>query len=176
MALLHYQNLNVRRPDILMKNAFFGLKTFYDFLRRTKDYMESDAAVKRLAWKTGVPPDDDDAERGVWVQLEEPKDRPNEPESTFRAFMDENVRDVFDLLEDEPNDRGDRRDGRRKFTDERKLLVLDRDPETSQLLLDHRPGASSCFYAQTRSRCTGRFRPSRPCRTRHHRSTSRCCA
>jgi hypothetical protein len=101
MALLHYQNLDVRRPDILMKNAFFGLKTFYDFLRRTKDYMESDAAVKRLAWRPGVPPDDDDAERtrGVWVQLEEPKDRPNEPESTFRAFMDENVRDVFDLID-----------------------------------------------------------------------------
>lgn len=142
MALLHYKNLDVRRPDILMKNAFFGLKTFYDFLRRTKDYMESDAGVKRLAWKPGVAPDDDDAEwaRGVWVQLEEPKDRRNEPESTFRAFMDENVRDVFDLLDDETDDPGDRRrNGRRKFADERKILVLDRDPETSQLLLERRP-------------------------------------
>ena len=143
MALLHYQNLDVRRPDILMKSAFFGLKTFYDFLRRTKDYMESDAAVKRLAWKPGAPPDDDDADRGrgFWVQVEEPKDRPNEPESTFRAFMDENVRDVFDLLDDDPDDATDRRrNGRRKFADDRKLLVLDRDPETSQLLLDRRPG------------------------------------
>lgn len=142
MALLHYQNLDVRRPDILMKNAFFGLKTFYDFLRRTKDYLECDAAVKRLAWRPGIPPDDDEAERarGVWVQLEEPKDRPNEPESTFRAFMDENVRDVFELIDAEPDDPGDRRrNGRKKFTGERKLLVLDRDPETSQLLLDRQP-------------------------------------
>ena len=54
MAMLHYQNLGVHRPDILMKNVFFGLRTFYDFLSRTKDYMESDAAVKRLAWKPGV--------------------------------------------------------------------------------------------------------------------------
>ena len=129
MALLHYQNLGVRRPDILLNSAFYGLKTFYDFLRRTKDYMESDAAVRRLAWKSGVPPDDDDADRvrGFWVQLEEPKDRPNEPESTFRAFMDENVRDVFDLVDDEPDDPTDRRrSGRRKFADDRKLLVLER--------------------------------------------------
>lgn len=146
MALLHYQSLGVRRPDILMRNAFFGLKTFYDFLCRTKDYMESDAAVKRLAWKPGVASDVDDVDRvrGVWVQLEEPKDRPNEPESTFRAFMDENVHDVFELLEDDKaGDPGDRRrNGRRRFTEERKLLVLDRDPETSQLLLDRRPAGA----------------------------------
>jgi hypothetical protein len=142
MALLHYQNLDVRRPDILMRSAFFGLKTFYDFLRRTKDYMESDAAVKRLAWRPGVPPEDDDADRlqGFWVRLEEPKDRPNEPESTFRAFMDEDVRDVFDLLESKPGEQTERADnGRRKFALEHKLLVLDRDPETSQLLLERKP-------------------------------------
>jgi len=142
MALLHCQNLDVRRPDILMKNAFFGLKTFYDFLRRTKDYMESDAAMKRLACKPGVTPDGDEADRahGFWVQLEEPRDRPNEPESTFRAFMDENVRDVFDLVDEEPDDPTDRRrSGRRKFADDRRLMVLDRDPETSQLLLDRQP-------------------------------------
>ncbi len=125
-----------------MKNAFFGMKTFYDFLRRTKDYMESDAAIKRLAWKPGISPVDDvtDRARGVWVQLEEPKDRPNEPESTFRAFMDENVREVFDLIGDESDDPGERhRNGRRNFADERKLTVLDRDTGTSQLLLDKRP-------------------------------------
>jgi hypothetical protein len=142
MALLHYQNLGVRRPDVLMKSAFFGLKTFYDFLRRTKDYMESDAATKRLAWKGGNAPEEEDAgaARGTWVQLEEPRDRPNEPEATFRAFMDENVREVFDLVDDaaeQPEDR--RRDGRRRFIDDRKIRVLDRDPETSQLLLERRP-------------------------------------
>lgn len=142
MALLHYQNLGVRRPDVLMKSAFFGLKTFYDFLRRTKNYMESDAATKRLAWKGGNAPEEEDAgaARGTWVQLEEPRDRPNEPEATFRAFMDENVREVFDLVDDaaeQPEDR--RRDGRRRFIDDRKIRVLDRDPETSQLLLERRP-------------------------------------
>ena len=142
MALLHYNNLDVARPDILLKSVFFGLKTFNDFLRRTKDYMESDAAVKRLAWKPGTPPEDDQAgsPRGFWIQLEEPRDRPNEPESTFRAFMDENVRDVFERIADGPDASADRRsNGRKKFADDRRLLVLDRDPETSQLLVDRRP-------------------------------------
>ncbi|MEO0603487.1 MAG: AAA domain-containing protein, partial [Myxococcota bacterium] len=121
------------------KNAFFGLKTFYDFLSRTKAYMESDAAVKRLAWKPGVPPEDGRTERGVWVLLDEPDDRPNEPESTFRAFMDENVREVFEVIDDRDDDPGRRPRNGGKFTDQRKLLVVERDPETSQLLLDRRP-------------------------------------
>lgn len=142
MALLHYQNLGVRRPDILLSNAFYGLGTFFRFLDQTKKHMESDAAVHRLAFKPGVAPEDDDARatRGVWVQLEEPPDRPNEPESTFRAFMDENVREVFEvpvLDAKEPADT--RRVAQRKFAPERKIVVLDRDPETSQLLLERKP-------------------------------------
>lgn len=140
MALLHYQNLFVHRPDVALKSTFHGLKTFYEFLDRTKRYMESDAAVKRLAWNPGVVPEDDGQSRGFWVQLEEPKDRPNEPESTFQAFMDENVGDVFDLLDVEPNATQDRpRNGGRRFADDRRLLVQDRNPETSQLLLDRKP-------------------------------------
>lgn len=144
MALLHYNNLDVARPANLLRSVFYGLKTFYDFLRRTKDYMESDVAVKRLAWKPGVPPEDDqtDRARGVWIQLEEPGDRPNEPESTFRAFLDENVRDVFERDDEVLHAGADRRStGWKKFADNRRLLVLDRHPETSQLLLDRRPNA-----------------------------------
>ena len=55
MALLHDRNLGVHRPDVLMQRAFYRLKTFYDFLRRTRDYMESDAAVKRLAHAHTIP-------------------------------------------------------------------------------------------------------------------------
>lgn len=106
--------------------------------------MESDAAVKRLAWQPGTAPEDNDVDkvRGIWIQLEEPSDRPNEPESTFRAFLDENVREVFDLAADAngeaPSDQGRRKD-RGKFAEALKIAVLDRDPETYQLLLDRRP-------------------------------------
>lgn len=142
MALLHYQNLGVQRPEILLGNAFYGLGTFFRFLDQTKKHMESEAAVQRLAFRPGVAPEGDETRRGaVWVQLEEPPDRPNEPESTFRAFMDENVREVFELVDSNSTEPADvRRQAQRKFAPERKIAVLDRDPETGQLLLERKPG------------------------------------
>lgn len=140
MALIHYHNLGVHRPDVLMQRAFFGLKTFYDFLRRTKDYTESDAAVKRLGWVEGPGPDaDDENDRpaGYWLQLVEPPDRPNEPESTFRGFLDENVSELYEAPVKE--EEGQRRALRLDFGRHRRIMVLDRDPETYQLLLERRP-------------------------------------
>lgn len=141
MAFLYYNNLNVPQPDALMRHTFAGLKVFYDFLRRTKGYMESDAAVKRLAWQSSQAPDDEKGQvQGVWVQLEEPKDRPNEPESTFQAFMDETVNEVYELPDDgaDPSD-GQRRNSRLVFPESRKIGVLDRESEASKLRLDRRP-------------------------------------
>ena len=141
MALLHYRNLGVHRPDVLMQRAFYGLKTFYDFLRRTKDYTESDAAVKRLAWAPGPGPDnDDDGERpnGYWVQLTEPADRPNEPESTFRDFLDENVSELYEAATPSEDPRS-HRPTRLDFGRRRRSAVIARDPETYQLLLDRQP-------------------------------------
>ena len=39
-----------------MKNTFDGLGMFYEFLKRTGNYLKSDGAVKRLAWCLGEPP------------------------------------------------------------------------------------------------------------------------
>lgn len=142
MALLHYQNLDVPRPEALLNSAFYGLGTFYRFLEQTKKYMESDEAVQRLAFKPVAAPEVDDPRppSGVWVQLEEPRDRPNEPESTFRAFMDENVREVFEVAVLDAKEPADpRRAAQGKFVGEKKIAVLDRDPETSQLLLERMP-------------------------------------
>ena len=140
MALLHYENLGVHRPDVLMQRAFYGLKAFYDFLSNTKRHVESDAAVKRLAWQI-----DDGAENGrgaseVWVRLVEPEDRPNEPETTFREFLADDVREVYEVAEAEPARGGrSRSDGRLDFSKGSRIAVLDRDPETDRLLLGRRP-------------------------------------
>ena len=148
MALLYYQNLGVHRPDVLMRRVFGELGMFYDFLKRTRDYLESDAAVKRLAWHLGEEPANGDegtgpgkaTDFGVWVELTEPSDRPNEPEATFRAFLDENVKEVYEAdpsaeRETPKARRGDRLD----FGVERRISVIDRDPETFQVLLDRSP-------------------------------------
>ena len=103
MALLHYWNLGVHRPDILMSRAFHGLGMFYKFLKQTQNYLKSDAAVKRLAWCPGEPPANGgngagrgETGTGAWIRITEPPDRLNEPEATFRAFLDENVNEVYE--------------------------------------------------------------------------------
>ena len=100
MALLHYLNIIEHRPDVLMERSVRGLKIFYDFLTLTKEFMESDASVMRLAWTLGSCPSDADSERhtkGGWVELIEPQDRSGETEAAFRAFLDENVNFVYEI-------------------------------------------------------------------------------
>ena len=138
MALLHYQNLETGDPGALMRHAFFGLKTFYDFLRRTRDYMESDAAVKRLAWTLVPRAKEDRGEEGVWVQLTEPDDRPNEPDATFQDFLSELVTELYEAPT--PSEARDpSRATRLDFRYGRRINVLDRDPERLRLLLERQP-------------------------------------
>lgn len=144
MALLHYWNLGVHRPDILMGQTFHGLQTFYKFLKRTLDYLKSDASVKRLAWHQCEPPanDDDGAGRsengtGEWIQLTEPPDSLKEPDATFKAFLDENVKEVYEAEHTAEREVSDaHRGGQLDFRPDRKIEVIDRDPENAQLKLE----------------------------------------
>ena len=141
MALLHYENLHVHRPDMLMRMSVSGLKIFYDFLTRTKRHMERADAAKRLAWSPGQPPDsnpDGDDAAAPWVLLVEPGDRPGEPEATFQAFLDENVKEIYEWTADDESRESARR-GRAGFKFEDGIRVLDRDPETQQLRLERAP-------------------------------------
>ena len=143
MALLHYENLHVHRPDMLMRMSVSGLKIFYDFLTRTRRHMERPDAAKRLAWSPGQPPDsnhDGDDTAASWVLLAEPVDRPGEPEATFRAFLDENVREIYEwIADDEPRESARRGRDRAGFRSEDRIRVLDRDPDTQQLRLERLP-------------------------------------
>ena len=147
MAQLHYNNLPVHRPDILMKMSVSGLKIFYDFLTRAKRHMESDAASLRLAWHRGSPPhdvEDDETIEGCWIQLAEPEDRPNEPDSTFRSFLDESVGDIYEWKPtggQQTSAQGPL--GGIGFKPETRIRVLDRHPETQQLLLERAPSESA---------------------------------
>ncbi len=143
MALLHYENLHVHRPDMLMRMSVSGLKIFYDFLTQTKRHMERPDAAKRLAWSPGQSPDgnhDGDNRAAPWVLLAEPGDRPGEPEATFRAFLDENVREIYEwIADDEPRESARRGRDRTGFKSDDRIRVLDRDPETQQLRLERVP-------------------------------------
>jgi hypothetical protein len=137
MALLHYENLGVADPARLLRSAFFGLRDFYEYLTQSLRYLEAEAAVLRLAWDpAGAPEGASPPARGEWIELRGPDDRPEEPDRTFDAFLDEEVGSVFEL---------DRRPGegpaarRVSLAADRRIRVLDRDPPSNRLLLERRP-------------------------------------
>lgn len=144
MALLHYENLGVHRPDVLLRLTFNGLRDFYEYLKRTLDHLNSESVVLRLSWARAPAPDDfDGGPDGFWIELKEPDDRPNEPDRTFDTFLDEDVKEVFEkeLASDPGPGRPKRVDSRQDF----RLRVLDRDPKTNRLLLDREPTLPELF-------------------------------
>ncbi len=130
MALLHYQNIepNIHRPDMLINMTVHGLRDFYTYLDHTKKYLESDVAVLRLGWKLGSSDTKD-----CWVELTEAEDRPNEPETTFQAFLDDSTRSVYQAEALKPEAQ------RWTFSQNEQISILDRDLETNQLLLEKQP-------------------------------------
>ena len=125
MALLHYQNIepNIHRPDMLINMTVRGLRDFYTYLDHTKKYLESDAAVLRLAWKLSS------SENGCWIELIEAEDRPDEPETTFQAFLDDSTSSVYQAEAAQSW----------TFPQKEQISILDRDLETNQLLLEKQP-------------------------------------
>src|SRR3990172_957114 len=86
MGLLTYTSLGVAYPEALLRRAYDGLRDFYEYLSKTRNYLQSDAAVLRLGWRasgSGSPSSDT---RAVAVELREPPDRPDAPQATFDAF------------------------------------------------------------------------------------------
>ena len=137
MALLYYQNLQHHRPDILMSRVFHGLKDFNDFLQVSEKHLNSDHAVKRLGWAAAFRPEGiEDNPAGFWISLEPPEDRPGEPEATFRAFLDEDAREVYEFSAP------DGLDVQFRFNRQRSLRILDRDPAGQRLLLERQPTES----------------------------------
>lgn len=139
MASLHYQNLGVHRPDVLLMRARNGVREFETFLSLTKRHLNSDECVLRLAWRDGAPPDGTRLPRGAWVELLDPPDRRDVSDKTFDAFLDEDVREIFeaDAAATGLDDRGRR--ARYTFARSEKIAVLGRDVDTGQLLLDRVP-------------------------------------
>jgi len=153
MGLLNYHNITNHRPDILMRKTFDGLKNFYDFLSRTKQYLESDAAVKRLSWlpatrkeeikesnKANKKKNEKDInkveqETGFWVQLKEPKSSPNESENTFKAFLDDNNKAVYEAQAIGINQVNQRV----SFDPKLEIKILDIDPHLEQICLEREP-------------------------------------
>jgi hypothetical protein len=139
MAQLHFENLTNHCPDVLMRNTFYGLKDFFEFLKRSKNYLESEASVKRLAWEPVSFNNKKSLEKqttGYWVQLVEPKDKPNEPETTFKVFLDDNQKELYDVEQPEHES------SNISFYNNA-IKILDRNPDNEQILLEKKPHNSN---------------------------------
>lgn len=139
MALLQYNNLSEENPAALLQHVFNGVKPFRDFLKRTRDYLKSDAAVLCLAWRP-VENGKDEEDGSCWVELTEPPGRPNEPDDTFRAFLDEDEKEVYEF-EPASNSEAESPEKRPPFDKESKIKILDRDPKENRLRLERKPEA-----------------------------------
>lgn len=96
MALLHYENLTEHRPDILMRKTFDGLQNFFKFLDTAKRYLESDKAVKKLAWELASRDQTEKSKEGVWVQLKEHEENSESFEASLKLFLDENNNEIYE--------------------------------------------------------------------------------
>ncbi|MEK8020212.1 MAG: AAA domain-containing protein [Candidatus Parabeggiatoa sp.] len=75
--------------------------------------------------------------KGCWVELTEAEDRPEEPDTTFQAFLDENTKSVYQAEALEK--KGTEKSKRWTFSQNEALSILDRDIEANQLLLKKQP-------------------------------------
>ncbi|WP_171230699.1 AAA domain-containing protein [Ruegeria sp. HKCCA4008] len=141
MAFLNFAAIEPHRPDILLKNAFFGLKAPYDFLSGAKKRLEDPSNLPHVAWTVEEVPDDQSPKRssarkgkkprkksdGFWVCLS--KHGGEElSEAELRVFTDPEVEKVAWVEEEET------RNGRRK-PQFREIDILEHDPDAGRLRL-----------------------------------------
>ncbi len=156
MALLYYQNIVERDPNVVMRNAVFGLKIFYDFLKRTKKFVESDYSVMPLGWKPGYCPFDENGERqaeGCWIELIEPLGRLNDSDAVFCDYFDEKVKEIYEQTPEEYREFITNKPPFREVKDWKKQIkIIDRDPQTQQLCLERQPDESSLLTLRPNTR------------------------
>jgi AAA domain len=143
MALLYYENLELQRPERVLRQVDHGLRDVAGYLSRSIDYLKSHA-VLRASWRRlgRAELTDLSAEAraaGVWVELDDPEDAGRDGEGALAAFFDDDVRCVHDRV-----DRPDGRDGVTRFdlAREHRIDLHDRDPRRQRLCLEREPESS----------------------------------
>jgi hypothetical protein len=133
MTTLHFDELGIAGAETVRVLTARALGEFESHLKRTKEYLESTAL--RLGWKS-VDETQVDGDAPLWVELLDPPDRPEEPDRTFDAFLDEEVSAVFELTGEDGSAEGP---SATAFRNDRRIAVLDRDLERRRLFLAKRP-------------------------------------
>lgn len=140
MALLHYANLPLSKPENVLRQVYHGLKDVSDYLNRAIAYIEE--TVLRAAWRP-IGPDDvdppsgEDRTAGVWIELDDAADaRRDDDGRSLRAFFADGVECIYERV-DRPSPDG--RKARLDLSRERRIEVRDRNPDRQRLCLARLP-------------------------------------
>ncbi|WP_066705261.1 AAA domain-containing protein [Celeribacter ethanolicus] len=141
MAFLNFAAIEPHRPDILMKNAFFGLKAPYDFLSGAKKRLEDPDNLLHVAWTVEGAPDDENPQRssgrkgkkprkqsdGFWVSLNK-RGGEELSEAELRIFTDPEIEKVAWI-------EGEKTGAARARVTFREIEILEHDPDAGRLRL-----------------------------------------
>jgi hypothetical protein len=141
MAFLNFAAIEPHRADILMKNAFFGLKAPYDFLSGAKKRLEDPDNLPHVAWTVEEDPEDQSPKHsngrkgqkpgkksdGFWVCLCK-RGGEELSEAELRLFTDPEVEKVAWI-------EGWKSGDRRTKPTFREIDILEHDPDAGRLRL-----------------------------------------
>lgn len=143
MAILHYENLQLPQPELVLRQVFYGLGDIAGYLTRAIAHLERHA-VLRASWRElGAEELDDlpEPERlaGLWVELDDAEGSRYDDGKALQAFFDDDVSGVYDRVDLPPA-----RDGSPRFSyaREHRIDVVDRDPRRQRLCLERAPASS----------------------------------
>jgi AAA domain len=140
MALLHYANLDLRSPDVVLKQVAYGLRDITGYLSRSIEYLKGDAVRRASARELNraelADLSEEERGAGVWVELDDPPDMRGDDDRALAAFFDDNVRSVYERVE-----RQGRIDGETRFAliPKHGIDVVDADPRRQRLCLERAP-------------------------------------
>jgi hypothetical protein len=140
MAYLHYANLDLHRPDIALRQVFYGLKDITEYLKRSISYLE-EHAVLRVSCRVLTAEEltdlhAEERESGVWVEIDDLDEDSSGGERALKAFLDEHTERVYERVE-KPARQG--QSTRFDYAREYQLDVIERDPARQRLCLEREP-------------------------------------
>lgn len=113
--------------------AHYELKEFKKFLQSARNY-QRDESLLRVGWKTVNELREDGSQ---WVELIACSDRSNEPDATFRQFLGDETKEVYECAP--PSHSAEKRERRTYFRDDHCITILRRDWSMRRLLLERAP-------------------------------------
>ena len=129
VAFLRYGALGLGDTRRVMERSYYGFKTLYMYLDRTRQYLQRPENIARTTWTVAQQPSRDSDP--WWLQLEEPLSASDHDALLFERFFDE-----YSWVHEAPPD-----GHRARLSRETQVDVIERDTDRRRLLVARLPAA-----------------------------------